>query len=126
MLKPLERAGGLALWDDSRIKPGEKWKEEIQAAIASAKVAVLLVSPGFLASDFVTKNELPPILEASEKEGLKVLWIPISDCLYTATAISHYQAAWTPSLPLAGLRGASVEKALVSIAKAVERALDSN
>jgi hypothetical protein len=126
MLKPLERVGGLALWDDSRIKPGEKWKEEIQAAIASAKVAVLLVSPDFLASDFVTKNELPPILEASEKEGLKVLWIPLSDCLHTATAISHYQAAWNPSRPLAKLRGASVEEALVSIAKAVERALDSN
>jgi hypothetical protein len=88
-------------------------------------VAVLLVSPDFLASDFVTKNELPPILEASEKEGLKVLWIPLTDCLYSATAISHYQAAWNPSQPITTLRGASRDRALVTIAKAVEEALDS-
>jgi serine/threonine protein kinase len=125
MLRPLEREGGLVLWDDSRIKPGERWKEEIQAAIASAKVAVLLVSPEFLASEFVTKDELPPILEASEKEGLRILWIPVSDCLYNVTAISRYQAAWDPSRPLTKLRGAKVQEALASIAKAVGRALDS-
>jgi serine/threonine protein kinase/pSer/pThr/pTyr-binding forkhead associated (FHA) protein len=124
MLKPLDRAGLMELWDDSRIKPGEKWKEEIQSAIAHAEVAILLVSPHFLASDFITKNELPPILEASEKKGgLRILWVPLSHCLVSATPIHHYHAAWNPDRPLAELRGAAVQKALATIAKKVEQAL---
>ncbi len=40
----LEKQGLLETWDDRRIGAGSDWFEEIQAAMARASVAVLLIS----------------------------------------------------------------------------------
>src|SRR3954451_7758039 len=52
-----------------------------------------------LASDFISNNELPTLLE-ERKQGLTVFWIPISAALYQRTALAQIQAASDPSLPL--------------------------
>jgi hypothetical protein len=87
MIRPLVRSHGLRLWDDSQIQPGDKWREEIETALAAAKVALLLVSSDFLASEFVTNSELPQLLTAAEEEGLRILWVPLRPSLVRRTPI---------------------------------------
>ena len=99
-LKPLERKGKLKVWDDTQIEAGQIWRQEIEKGLASAKIAVLLVSPHFIASDFIYKDELPPLLDAAEREGLIIFWIPISFSPYEDTEIEKYRAAYSPNTPL--------------------------
>jgi formylglycine-generating enzyme required for sulfatase activity len=122
MLIPLQRQGTLNLWADTDIRPGQLWKEEIKQALARAAVAVLLVSPDFLASRFVHEHELPLLLEAARKEGLTIIWIPLRPCLYEETVIGEYQAAYNPAMPLSGLTPTQQETALVEIARKIKSA----
>ena len=120
MLNPLVREKKISLWDDTMIKAGKKWQVEIANALVSANVAVLLVSPDFLASEFIAEHELPPLLEAAREEGLRILWIAIRDCLYNETEIGQYQAANNPATPLANLAPRERERELVKIAKLIK------
>src|SRR5262249_13111298 len=51
-LKTLRRAFGLKTWTDNEITAGSDWNAAIAKAIAEAQVFVLLLSPGFIASDY--------------------------------------------------------------------------
>jgi formylglycine-generating enzyme required for sulfatase activity len=122
MLGPLLRGGDLYLWDDAQIEPGARWQEEISIALSSAKVALLLVSPDFLNSDFIHKEELPPLLQAAEEEGLVLLWVKLRPCLVQRTPIHAYQAALDPVRPLSTMPEWEQEVALEKVAQRIEAA----
>ena len=122
ILRPLTRNQNLDVWDDTRIQAGSKWREEIRHALAVARVAVLLVTPHFLASDFIANDELPPLLKAAEEGGLTILWVAVRHSLYAETAIAAYQAANNPARPLAGLNTSEQDEELVKIAQKIRDA----
>jgi hypothetical protein len=123
MLTPLIRANQMSVWDDTKIKPGSKWKAEIRRAITSARVALLLVSSAFLASPFIADEELPPVLNAARDEGLVIVWALVSACLWQKTPIAEYQAAHPIAKSLESLSPAKRNETLLAIAETVGAAL---
>jgi hypothetical protein len=79
-LERLEMYGLTEVWVDERIEAGERWREEIRAALAVTKVAVLLVSIDFITSDFIRTDELPVLLRAAEQDGVRVIPVVVQPC----------------------------------------------
>lgn len=119
MLTPLLREKQLKIWDDTYIVPGAKWFEAIINAINTAKAAIFLVSPDFLASNFIITHELNPVLEAAEKNHITVFWVAVDYCLYQHTKLKPYQAVNNPAKPLNSFSGAQRNKELTRICKEI-------
>lgn len=124
VLTPLLQNNTIRAWDDTNIRPGGLWRNEIEEALRSAKVAVLLVSPSFLASEFIRNVEMPPLLKAASDRGVTIIWVAVSASLYSETPISHYQAANDPLRPLDALRAPDLNRELVRICTRVKEAVE--
>lgn len=125
-LKLLERHAGIEQWDDTKIKPGTHWREEIQSALERAKVAVLLVSADFLTSDFIVTNELPPLLQAAQEHGTLILALIVRPCRFEKTELARFQAVNPPSKPLSALSTVRREEWYVKLSGLIEDALASS
>jgi TIR domain len=127
-LARLIRDGKVELWDDTRIKAGEHWREEIRAALARARVAVLLISADFYASDFIADKELPPLLEAERERGLVILGVHINYSSFDSDrTLSEYQTINPPGEPLESLATkAEQEKVFDKLRRRIEELLEPN
>jgi hypothetical protein len=113
----------LDVWDDSRIQTGAEWKEEIALALKRARVAVLLVGPYFLASEFIARNELPPLLDGAAKDAVRILALITNECSYMRTPLGRYQTFNNPDEPLESLDRARQNRTLRQFAEQVYDAL---
>jgi hypothetical protein len=139
-LKPLERQVNIDLCSDRQIKIGEDWHERIQGQIAGAKAVVLLVSPAFLASDYIANSELPVILKNAAKQGVRIFPILISPSLFTTAkykypdpktgpqefTLSSIQAANQPSKTLVEMTEGEQNHVLLEVAKQLADLLNEN
>jgi len=118
-LKPYIKTYKLNVWSDKEIREGEKWKEAIDSALSECSVAVLLVSPRFLASDFIFDHELPSILNTAKEGGLHIFWIAVMPSAYDITEIADYQCANNPEKTLIQCDKAEVDTELNKICKKI-------
>ena len=123
-LRPLEKDNQIELWDDTRIKSGAKWKENIEKALDRAAIAVLLISADYLASDFVVDNELPPLLRSAEEKGTTILPLILKPCRFIRDRhLSVFQAINDPREPLLGQPAFAQEEMYARVADIIENEL---
>jgi hypothetical protein len=90
----------MEIWDDSKIRTGQNWRTEIEVALRKSDAAILLVGPGFLASDFINAVELPTLLSAARRKGLRIFPLVVGYCAYHRSSLAEYQAFNDPGVPL--------------------------
>ncbi len=121
MLKPLVRNQHVHLWIDTQIPTGRRWRREIELAIARADAALLLVSPDFLASDYIMEQELP----ALNARRVPLAPVLLRACLYRdEPLLAEVQWAHDPVRDGPLDSAANVEQAIVQACNGLRRQLD--
>ena len=62
-----------ARWEDSHILAGVEWSEEIDSRFDESDYVIQLVSPAFLASDFIRDHEIPGLGKTPRKPILPLM-----------------------------------------------------
>ncbi|MCH8147174.1 MAG: toll/interleukin-1 receptor domain-containing protein [Planctomycetes bacterium] len=127
MASPLVRNKAVEFWWDRNIKTGRKWRDEIGKGLDSAKVALLMVSQSFLASDFIIDEELPKLLKAHQDDGATIFWILLEECMWEKTPIAVFQAAHVkPPLDDLEKDQQALNKAIKAICEKLHACIDAS
>lgn len=65
------------LWKGREILVGEEWGSEVQDAVESCDVALLFVTPTFLASKYIDEQDLSRLMDADRALRVPVLFAPV-------------------------------------------------
>lgn len=110
----------LEIWDDCQIDAGDDWLYEIEAALARARVAVLLISADFLISGFIRRMEVPEIIRRERDRGLRVIPVIVRPCPWESTKwLSKFQCRPQGARPLSAGTEHEIESNLVSLAREI-------
>jgi len=60
-------------WQDEKILVGEKWHNAILEALEKCNLGLLLVSPAFLGSRYISEHELPKFVRSSTKPLIPIM-----------------------------------------------------
>ena len=107
------------VWVDTDIGAGKNWEKEIRAAMARARVGVLLVSASFLTSKFITTVEVPTLITRQQSDGMEIMPILIRDCTWKHVPWLEAMQIRLASDPLATNKNR--DKALSDIADEIYR-----
>ncbi|HEX7318697.1 MAG TPA: TIR domain-containing protein [Pyrinomonadaceae bacterium] len=79
-LAGLQRRGLVDTWRDRRIEAGDEWNSSINDTLDDCDLALLLVSPDYLASRFIQEEEQPRLLQRRREMRLRVIPIIVRPC----------------------------------------------
>ena len=122
-LRPLEDQGLLHVWDDTDIRPGSLWMDDIRQSLDSARVAVFLITQNFLNSEFIREKELPLLLTNAQDRGCLVFWIAVSASTVKDSEIARFQAANDMEHPLDSLSESEQNRVLKQIYDRMKQAV---
>jgi len=101
----LKRSMNIAFWQDAMISPGTDWSKEIESALKSADIVLLLISSSFFASRYCIEIELEKALVRAELGQTRIVPILLRPCDFRNSPIAHLASLPRDGTPIqSGLR----------------------
>ena len=88
-LAPLRREGLIDVWHDAMLRPGEHLDPTVQAALAKSDLVLLLVSAGFLASEYCYEQEMVRAFARQRANTARVVPIILKPCQWKGVPVGE-------------------------------------
>ena len=98
-LQVLKDNGLIDPWCDRMLKPGTQWDEAIRKEMKNSDLLILLLSPDFLANEYVMKTEIPLIFDQFGSDDSKFFFIELQPCSWERTDLAKFQQTNDPEKP---------------------------
>jgi len=104
-------------WDDSRLKAGDNWPAEIEAAVTRADIATVLLSNEYIASQHAPE-EFARLMERSRRNQMKLFPVLLRQCEWRRLPFLAETFIWANATPVLE-RDSPPEKEFEEIAFAI-------
>ncbi len=124
-LDVLQQAGYIEVWSDDQLGPGAAWRAEITLKIRQAKIAVLLITPNFLSSDFINREMLPLLRQQHQRQQLIIVPLIARACHWPSfTWLAEMSVRPKGGRPVWDSAGSHVDEDLAAIAQEIAEIID--
>ncbi|MBX2923481.1 MAG: TIR domain-containing protein [Chitinophagaceae bacterium] len=96
-LDVLKTAGDIEPWYDRKIEPGTQWNETIQKEMQKADLVIFLLSPDFLATSYIMKEEVKKAMDLEDSKQCELYFIQLLPCSWEETDLRKYQLFLDPA-----------------------------
>ena len=123
-LAVLEAEGLISMCEDTQLKVGEAWYEQLNEMMLGARLGLLLISATFLTSKFVRQEEIPRLFDRHKEGGMKIYPLLVQPCpwenvAWLAKLQLRPQDAKRRAKALSAFEGAARKQKLVDIANEI-------
>ena len=122
-LSNLVRQNKIKPWQDRSLEAGTQWDPQIKAALAAARIILLLVTPRFMASNYINDVELTQALERDQAGTARVIPIILKPVDITGTPIAALQALPKDAKPVT--RWEDQDEAFLNVVQGIRRVVDA-
>jgi Tetratricopeptide repeat/TIR domain len=118
------KQGLIEIWDKGDIVAGADRTRAADTRLGAADIILLLISPDFLASDYVGSVELERAMARYEAQTAGVIPVILRPCLWRRGAFAKLQALPTDGEPVTSGKWPSQDAAFVVVAQGIARAVE--
>jgi hypothetical protein len=112
--------GALDVWSDARLGSGGNWRARLEQAIRTANLIVVLLSPDYVLSSFVSLVELPLILSRGREGAAAIIPIVLRPIqLPRESPLWRWQFVNLPDRPLVSLGSSDLDHLFEHVAIAM-------
>jgi GTPase SAR1 family protein len=119
-LKILKRQGFINDWFERGIAPGKKWGKGIAKELEKADLILMVISPGFLKSDYSNSIEVKKARELQKSGKADFIPIILKKCDWEKTSFYELTPLPESGKPVIGSHWYSMDEAFVNIDKALK------